>query len=500
MHKLKTLILALAISLVGINLLSVPTHADMGTACADAGFSDPLLCGTSGQNEEAVIQQKVANVLNQVYLWIGIVAVVVIVISGIRYMTSQGNAESIKKAKAGILYATIGLVVVLAAFAITLVITNAIQGNQVNTSDASGSPSGGGGGEGGGGGGGAPTPEVIEVDYIRINPASIKLEVGQTAKLTASIVPDYATNKTITFESSSPSVATINTSGTVTAIAEGTTTITAKSNNGKTATATVEVTKTIEPESVEITSNINTIIVGKTATLTAKVSPDNAKNKSLTWSSNKPQILTVNSNTGSIKGIKPGEATITVKTFNNKTATVKITVTDSSVTKVKKLQDTVKTYAWPSYKGSGYRNQISAYTSAYNSAANSFVSNHDCKGDDCGVFVLITMRNSGWEPNYPNQRTGGQYEWLNNPANGWEDVTNKIKSNADAKPGDVIITRGTGHVLMYVGDIEGFGSKMASASYCSRSPMADGSTDIMSYINNPHSNGKRYAVFRKKNI
>lgn len=61
----------------------------------------------------------IANILNTIYAWAGIVAVLVIIIAGFMYVTSAGNAATVKKAKDAILGAVIGLVVVIMAFAIT---------------------------------------------------------------------------------------------------------------------------------------------------------------------------------------------------------------------------------------------------------------------------------------------------------------------------------------------------------------------------------------------
>ena len=75
-------------------------------------------------------------------------------------------------------------------------------------------------------------------------------------------------------------------------------------------------------------------------------------------------------------------------------------------------------------------------------------------------------------------------------ASTWENVTSQIKSNADAKPGDVILS--AEHVLLFVGKIDGIDSVMASASRCHRAPMADSASDISSYVN------QGYEVWRKK--
>lgn len=63
--------------------------------------------------------QVVQNVLNVAYFIAGIIAVIVIIIAGITYSTSSGNAGSVTKAKNMILFSVIGLILIMAAFAIT---------------------------------------------------------------------------------------------------------------------------------------------------------------------------------------------------------------------------------------------------------------------------------------------------------------------------------------------------------------------------------------------
>ena len=96
-------------------------------ACSETGLNDPLICSTKGGNEEK-LQRRIRNTLNQVYLWVGIISVIVIVISGIKYMTSAGNPEKAKGAKNALLYSIIGLVITLAAFAITKFVIDAMNG------------------------------------------------------------------------------------------------------------------------------------------------------------------------------------------------------------------------------------------------------------------------------------------------------------------------------------------------------------------------------------
>ena len=61
----------------------------------------------------------VDGVLNAVYFAAGITAVIVIIVCGIIYSVSQGNAARIERAKNGILYSVVGLVVIMFAFVIT---------------------------------------------------------------------------------------------------------------------------------------------------------------------------------------------------------------------------------------------------------------------------------------------------------------------------------------------------------------------------------------------
>lgn len=67
----------------------------------------------------AADEATIAGILNTVYLWSGIVAVLVIVIAGLLYVVSNGNPENIKRAKNALLYGVIGLVVIMLAFTMT---------------------------------------------------------------------------------------------------------------------------------------------------------------------------------------------------------------------------------------------------------------------------------------------------------------------------------------------------------------------------------------------
>jgi|GEM_PF-318866 hypothetical protein len=69
---------------------------------------------------------QLVNILNTVYFWVGIIAVIVIVGAGFTYITAFGDANKIKTAKNIILYAVVGLVIIISASLITQFIYNGV--------------------------------------------------------------------------------------------------------------------------------------------------------------------------------------------------------------------------------------------------------------------------------------------------------------------------------------------------------------------------------------
>jgi uncharacterized protein YjdB len=154
---------------------------------------------------------------------------------------------------------------------------------------------------------------TILVTDITLNKSSLSLQAGQSETLTASVKPDNATNKTVTWTSSNTSIATVNSSGKVTAVAAGSATITCKANDGsgKQATCTVTVTNpNVLVTSISLNKSSLTLEVEKSETLTATVKPNNATDKTVTWSSDDKKIAIVDSN-GKVTAKAKGNATIT---------------------------------------------------------------------------------------------------------------------------------------------------------------------------------------------
>lgn len=144
------------------------------------------------------------------------------------------------------------------------------------------------------------------VSAIEVAPKSAALAVGQTQQLTTTISPSNATNKNVTWSSSNSNVAAVDANGKVTAKAEGTANITAKTEDGnKTAVSTVTVVQSIPVSEVQVTPSRKTMNAGETLQLTATVLPENASNKNIIWRNGDTKIATVDVN-GKVTAVSPG--------------------------------------------------------------------------------------------------------------------------------------------------------------------------------------------------
>lgn len=186
------------------------------------------------------------------------------------------------------------------------------------------------------------TVKPVSVSSVTLDKESITLKIGETATLNATVMPENAANKKVSWSSSNASVATVDSNGKVTGISVGSAKITVTTDDGgKTASCSVAVNP-ISVTGVSLNKSSMSLLIGGTEKLTATVSPSNATNKDVMWSSSNTSIATVDSN-GNVSGIKVGTAVITVKTEDGgKTATCAVTVNPISVTGVS-LNQTILT-------------------------------------------------------------------------------------------------------------------------------------------------------------
>ena len=175
------------------------------------------------------------------------------------------------------------------------------------------------------------TSKNVSVTDVTLDKTEAALTQGETVQLTATVKPDDATDKTLTWSTSDSKVATVDETGKVTAVETGSATITAKAGD-KTATCAVTVTaKVIEVTEITLDKTEVEIIEGETAQLTATVKPDDATDKSIEWTSSDESVATVD-NSGKVTAVSEGKVTITVKTSNlAQSASCDITVKAASI-------------------------------------------------------------------------------------------------------------------------------------------------------------------------
>lgn len=171
------------------------------------------------------------------------------------------------------------------------------------------------------------SPANVEVLEVKLNKNALTLDVGKSETLTATVLPNNASDKKVTWKSDNLSAAVVDQNGKVTAKAAGTANITATAVNGKSASCKVTVkavqTPAIRVRSVKLNKTKLTLGVGEKFTLKAVVSPKNASNQKAEWKTSNKKIVTVKN--GKLVAKKKGKAVITV-TVDGKKKTCQVTV------------------------------------------------------------------------------------------------------------------------------------------------------------------------------
>lgn len=151
---------------------------------------------------------------------------------------------------------------------------------------------------------------LVPATSLTLTPKTMSLNIGESGSLELQILPNDC-NEILEWKSSDPSVATVN-AGDITALAAGTTTITVRGSNTS-ASATVTVIDPYAVTGVTLDRTTLSLEMGETATLVATVLPEDARDKTVTWSSGNTAVATVDQQ-GKITTVSPGTAQITVTT------------------------------------------------------------------------------------------------------------------------------------------------------------------------------------------
>lgn len=213
----------------------------------------------------------------------------------------------------------------------------------------------------------------VPVTGVSISQTSINIFTNQSTPLTATIAPVNATNQAISWNSSNPSVATVDQNGNVSGVAPGTANITVTTaDGGFAASCQVTVNHQSGPGGggdvtwVSLNHEILNMLEDETLTLIAQVTPADADDPTLSWSTSDPSVLAVDQN-GIVTATGEGAATITVTT-NDRGFTAQCQISVYAFTPPKALTHTpqyngnISAIKWSAADGAGEsREKVYAY-------------------------------------------------------------------------------------------------------------------------------------------
>lgn len=175
------------------------------------------------------------------------------------------------------------------------------------------------------------TPKFIAVESITLEPEPLELEVGQSATVKATVLPEGATDKTLSWESSNEAVATVDQTGKVTALKAGETILTVKAGN---ITEWGHVTVTDIPVTgVTVSPSLVTLKEGETCQLSASVSPASAR-QDVEWASQNKEVATVDKE-GLVTAVRAGSTRIYARSnaFQDQQGWCEVTVNEDTAVK-----------------------------------------------------------------------------------------------------------------------------------------------------------------------
>ena len=167
--------------------------------------------------------------------------------------------------------------------------------------------------------------KTVPVASVTLDKTEATVEEGAAVELKATVNPENATDKTVTWKSSDETIATVDSTGKVTGVKAGKATITATAGTKSAECAVTVTAKAVAVSEITLDKTAETVEEGKTVQLTATVKPDDATDKTVTWKSSDEATAKVDS-TGKVTGVKAGKATITA-TAGEKSAECAVTVT-----------------------------------------------------------------------------------------------------------------------------------------------------------------------------
>ena len=157
--------------------------------------------------------------------------------------------------------------------------------------------------------------KAVNVTEVTLDKTELTLTEGETETLTATVKPDNADNRKVTWSSDKTEVATVDGAGRVTAVKAGEAVVTVTTEDGgKTATCKVTVkAKAVPVTGVEVNPWAVTLSVRGTSKLSYTIRPADATNQNVKWESDNPSVATVDSD-GNVRAVSAGVAKVSAVT------------------------------------------------------------------------------------------------------------------------------------------------------------------------------------------
>ena len=179
---------------------------------------------------------------------------------------------------------------------------------------------------------------AIPVTGVTLTPSAVSVNVGADTQLTAAIAPTNATTQAVTWASSAPLVATVSPTGLVRGVAAGQAIITVTTTDGGFTAAALVTVNNVPVTGITLPATATVSETG-TITLVPTITPTNATNRAVVWSSSALLVATVDPVTGVVTGVLAGHALITATTVDGSfaastlvTVTPRVPVTSVTVT------------------------------------------------------------------------------------------------------------------------------------------------------------------------
>lgn len=193
---------------------------------------------------------------------------------------------------------------------------------------------------------------IVPTTGVKLDKTEVSIFPGEQVELKATVDPENSTSTYKTWTSSDPKIATVDVWGRVDGVSPGVATITVTTASGK-KTASCKVTvKEIEATAIALNKKEATVYIDETETLTVTFTPNDASDKTVTWTSSNDAVATVDSD-GKVLGVELGTAIITATSKYGPTATCNITVSVRTPTEPEQVE------LWKTDKA-GYRGLLGA--------------------------------------------------------------------------------------------------------------------------------------------